>query len=65
MLFYWRVMEELRYLGETMVFHDPGLKRQYNRWLRKNSLGLALSTTDYTSNVVPALTYFGVSPSLN
>ena len=65
MQFYWRVMEELKYLGETVIFHDPGLKRQYNWWLRKNSMGIALSETDDTSNVVPAFSHSGVYPSLN
>jgi len=65
MLFYWRVMEELRYLGETVIFHDPGLKRQYTWWLRKNSLGIALSETDYTSNVGSAFSHSGIDPSLN
>ena len=65
MLFYWRVMEELRYLGETVIFHDPGLKREFNWWLRKNSVGIALSETDYTSNVVPTFSHSGVYPPLN
>ncbi|MBW1667323.1 MAG: hypothetical protein JRJ66_04575 [Deltaproteobacteria bacterium] len=32
---YWRVKEELKYLGEILVFHDPGLQREYRRWLQK------------------------------
>jgi hypothetical protein len=43
MQFYWRIIEELRYLGETVTFRDPGLARQYHWWLRKNAAGLALS----------------------
>jgi hypothetical protein len=65
MQFYWRVIEELRYLGETLIFYDPGLVRQYNWWLNKNSLGLAFSATDYTSNVAPAFRDFRSFASLN
>jgi hypothetical protein len=43
MQLYWRIIEELRYLGETVIFRDPSLKRQYHWWLRKNAAGLALS----------------------
>jgi len=43
MQFYWRIIEELRYLGEIVIFHDPSLQRQYHWWLRKNATGLALS----------------------
>lgn len=43
MQFYWRIIEELRYLGEIVIFRDPGLQRQYHWWLRKNAAGLALS----------------------
>lgn len=65
MQFYWRIMEELRYLGEIVVFHDPRLIRQYTWWRRKNSVGIALSAADYTSKVVSQFTYLGSSPSLN
>ena len=41
--FYWRIIEELRYLGEIVTFHDPSLQRQYSWWLRKNAAGLAFS----------------------
>jgi len=43
MQFYWRIIEELRYLGEIVIFRDPGLERQYHWWLRKNAAGLAFS----------------------
>jgi len=38
---YWRVKEELRYLGEVLIFHDPGLVREYRRWVKKNAIVLA------------------------
>ncbi|MFO7986157.1 MAG: hypothetical protein R6U38_09840 [Desulfatiglandaceae bacterium] len=65
MQFYWRIIEELKFLGETVIFHDPGLLRQFNWWLRKNAEGLALSTTDYRSQTSAAFKTWGVSPSLN
>lgn len=65
MQFYWRIIEELRFLGETLIFHDPGLTRQYNWWLQKNSVGLSLSATDYTPRVAPALSSLRNLTSLN
>jgi len=43
MQFYWRIIEELRYLGEIIIFRDPSLQRQYHWWLRKNAAGVAFS----------------------
>jgi len=65
MQFYWRIIEELRYLGETLVFNDPVLIRQYNWWLKKNSLGLGFSATDFRSRVAPTFSNLGVFTSLN
>jgi hypothetical protein len=36
-------MEELRYLGEIVVLHDPSLRRAYQGWVRRKSDVLALS----------------------
>jgi hypothetical protein len=44
--FYWRIMEELKYLGEILVFHDPSFKREYRQWIQKNQSGLALSAVE-------------------
>lgn len=38
MQIYWRMIEELRDLGEMMVFHDPSLLREYRRWCRRNKI---------------------------
>ena len=32
------MIEELRDLGEMMVFHDPSLLREYRRWCRRNKI---------------------------
>jgi hypothetical protein len=35
MHFYWRIKEELSYLGEVLVFLDPRFVREYSRWVKK------------------------------
>ena len=35
MHFYWRIKEELLYLGEMLVFTDPCLIREYRRWVER------------------------------
>jgi hypothetical protein len=35
MHFYWRIKEELLYLGEVLVFLDPRFAREYRRWADK------------------------------
>jgi hypothetical protein len=35
MHFYWRIKEELLYLGEILVFVDPCLIREYRRWVER------------------------------
>lgn len=32
---YWRIKEELLYLGEVLVFVDPRFVREYRRWVRR------------------------------
>lgn len=32
---YWRIKEELLYLGEVLVFLDPRFAREYTRWVEK------------------------------
>lgn len=32
---YWRIKEELLYLGEVLVFLDPRFVREYTRWVKK------------------------------
>ena len=39
---YWRVIEELKCLGEVVYFHDPSLLREYRRWLHKNSDAISM-----------------------
>jgi hypothetical protein len=39
---YWRIIEELKFLGEIWTFNDPSLARSYERWLHKNADAIAL-----------------------
>jgi hypothetical protein len=32
---YWRIKEELLYLGEVLVFLDPRFAREYGRWVER------------------------------
>lgn len=65
MYFYWRMMEELKYLGEILVFHDPSFKREYRRWIRKNQGGLAFCAVEKVHRIHNSFDPFGTLPSLN
>ena len=41
MRIYWRIMNDLRELGETLSFHDPRLVREYGKWCRRNRVSYA------------------------
>ncbi|GEM_PF-774986 len=43
MHFYWRVVEELKFLGENWIFLDPALSRSYRTWIVKNARAIALN----------------------
>jgi hypothetical protein len=32
---YWRIREELLYLGEALVFLDPRFVREFGRWVER------------------------------
>jgi len=44
MHFYWRIIEELKFIGETWVIKDPSLKRNFEQWRHLNAQAIALST---------------------
>jgi hypothetical protein len=62
MHFYWRIKEELAYLGEVLIFHDPSLVREYRRWVKKNAIVLAYMRKGPDSKPRRARE---ISPSLN
>ena len=47
MHFYWRIIEELKFLGECLIFNDPSLKREYQLWLKRNAYALRISEDEY------------------
>lgn len=40
---YWRVQQDLYFLGEVIGFTHPGFRRCYLLWIRKNAAGIALA----------------------
>ncbi len=50
---YWRINEELKYLGEVLIFHDPGLKRCYEEWILRKADVLSVLGTDDEKEIAP------------
>ena len=55
---YWRVIEELKFLGESWTFNDPALSRRYECWIKKNAESIALGFS-------PVFRYRKINHSLN
>lgn len=64
MHFYWRIIEELKYLGENWMFHDPALTRCYGTWIRKNAWSISLNF-GHVPSPRPRFRYKGISCSDN
>lgn len=62
---YWRVIEELKFLGETWYFHDPTLKRHFDEWVKRRSDRINVPLEKTASDVGPLFKYKGVLKSLN
>lgn len=62
---YWRIIEELKYLGEVLIFNDPSILREYETWIKKKSDVLTLSRMDDSSYVSPSLKTIMIAPCLN
>jgi hypothetical protein len=62
---YWRVIEELKFLGESWTFNDPTLLRHYEWWIKKNAESIALSLQEDTLSFSPSFRYGKIYPSLN
>ena len=62
---YWRIIEELKYLGEVLIFHDPSISREYETWIKKKSDVLALSRMDDISHVSASLKGLMIPPCFN
>ena len=39
---YWRVIEELKYLGEQWVINDPAISRRYKMWTQRHAESINL-----------------------
>ena len=65
MHFYWRVIEELKSLGETWTFNDPSLRRNYDHWLERNADALAIINKSETVERSHLFEYQGVLHSLS
>ena len=65
MHFYWRVIEELKCLGETWIIRDPGLLRNYLRWIERKGAAIALSDEVRAPKRSPLFRYKGTVLSEN
>lgn len=65
MHFYWRILEELKYLGETWELNDPSLKRCYHEWVKKNNESFDISFMDSPLKYESGLNYTKLLYSLN
>lgn len=62
---YWRIIEELKYLGEVLVFHDPSLKRSYEAWVRSKTDVLSMLEMEDEKNASPLLQFLMEIQSMN
>ncbi len=63
MHFYWRIIEELKYLNENWVMRDPSLLRAYERWISRNARTISLQVTKERKSGL--FQYRGVTCSVN
>ena len=61
---YWRVIEELKYIGEIWKINDPTILRYYNLWVEKHSESIGRKYVK-TGVSDPLINYKGISHSLN
>ena len=62
---YWRIIEELKYLGECWTINDPCLLRYYESWVRKNAEAIALEFEEDLTTIPTLFTYKDIPFSLN
>ena len=62
---YWRVIEELKFLGEIWTINDPNLLRCFRLWLEKKADVIALSLADSPADHSPLFNYKDITHSLN
>jgi hypothetical protein len=62
---YWRVIEELKLMGETWIFNDPSLQRSYQSWLKKNAGAIAQCLVYEPFDRASVFEYNGIVHSLS
>jgi len=62
---YWRIIEELKFLGETWALNNPNLLRSYRIWIEKHRDAITLSLNEKPAEFPPLFTYKGVPYSLS
>jgi len=62
---YWRMIEELKFLGEIWTISDLNLLRCYSLWLQKKANAIALSLEEQPPNRSPLFNYKSITCSLN
>lgn len=62
---YWRVIEELEYLGEKVQLRDPNLSREYISWLQKKSTSLNMLSGPQSARKLMPLEVIGTFISYN
>lgn len=62
---YWRVIEELKFMGETWIFNDPSLARSYKRWINKNADAIDMINMVEIHQDPPVFQLNGLPHSLN
>jgi hypothetical protein len=65
MHFYWRIIEELKFLGETWIFNNPNLSRCYGLWIKRNADVIALCLQENPADQPAQFTYKNIPHSLN
>ena len=62
---YWRIIEELKFLGETWMINDPNLLRCFRLWLEKKADVIALSLEECPPKSSPLFNDKDIKHSLN
>lgn len=62
---YWRIIEELKVLGETWTIINPNLLRCYRIWLEQHADAIERITADEAAKSSTPLNYGGIRHSLN
>jgi|GEM_PF-1583216 len=62
---YWRIIEELKLLGETWTITNPNLLRCYRIWLEQHSDAIERITADEAAKNLMSFGYRGIPHSLN